>query len=301
MKKRTLKFIERIGFSEEQLGYLTQNYQRFSAQTPNINGYEYLCRNLFDENYDLSILNVDISLCSKQSDIKEGTFNLLFFLENLEKLHELYSERDIEERLFFDMIKDFKYKADEFYSLKGYVGTHFNAWHAVFFRLQRFALGRFQYDLVEFSYPQFAYGNVKVEKGETVVNVHIPSGGKMTREDRLASYKMAYDFYKKRGVFTDGVMKLVCHTWMLFPPYKKLFPKTSNIYDFTEEFTYLYTDPRETFTDGWRIFGKEYNDQYKNLPRNTSLQRAFADYLSNGKPIIGVGYSILLFDGEKIL
>ena len=50
----------------------------------------------------------------------------------------------------------------------------------------------------------------------------------------------------------------------------------------------------------WRIFGKDAGLPAEQLPRDTGLRRAYADWIQKGGNV-GGGYGILFFDGEKII
>ncbi len=50
----------------------------------------------------------------------------------------------------------------------------------------------------------------------------------------------------------------------------------------------------ETFSDGWRVFGPEWEKDPADLPRTTRLQTAIADYLQGGGKL-GAGYGIFLW------
>ena len=56
----------------------------------------------------------------------------------------------------------------------------------------------------------------------------------------------------------------------------------------------------QRFGDAWRIFGADAEKEPKNLPEQTSLQRAFKEYLVQENKV-GQGIGVIIFDGEKIL
>ena len=65
--------------------------------------------------------------------------------------------------------------------------------------------------------------------------IHIPSSGEpFDREARLASYKMAYDFFREE--LAGGPLVCVCHSWLLYPGYKEVLKPTSNIVSFMGDF-----------------------------------------------------------------
>jgi hypothetical protein len=91
-----------------------------------------------------------------------------------------------------------------------------------------------------------------------------------------------------------------CHSWILYPDYRDLYSVGSNLRDFFDDFDIIGADDHESFGDIWRVFGKDKDNPYSELPENTSLQRAFKSYLLNGGKA-GEGLGMLVFDGEKIM
>ncbi|MBR5619688.1 MAG: hypothetical protein IKW76_08130, partial [Clostridia bacterium] len=77
-------------------------------------------------------------------------------------------------------------------------------------------------------------------------------------------------------------------------------PPQSNILKFMDCFDIISSADSEVFNDKWRIFANYKDAEPADLPRDTSLRRAFADrLLAGGKT--GSGWGIFFFDGEKIL
>ena len=57
---------------------------------------------------------------------------------------------------------------------------------------------------------------------------------------------------------------------------------------------------KHDFHDAWRIFGYESDLPFDQLPRDTTLRKAYADWLSAGNKG-GSGFGLIAFDGDKIL
>ena len=152
-----------------------------------------------------------------------------------------------------------------------------------------------QYHFIDFG-REIEYCGIKLYAKSRVINIHIPEGDTLTTEKRLDSYKKAYNFFKQTGhaVF-------VCDSWLLYPDNLNILPENSNTSDFLLDFQPL--DIRQTydFGDGWRIFGVGKSSlRPAELPRETSMQKAFAEWFDKGKKA-GNAYCILIFDGEKIV
>ncbi len=129
-------------------------------------------------------------------------------------------------------------------------------------------------------------------------SIHIPSSGEpFNREARMDSYRQAYAFFKEE--LGGGPLFCVCHSWLLYPEYKKILKPGSNIVDFQSDFDIIKADAEE-FGDAWRVFGPQYTLPAADLPEDTSMRRAFKQHLLSGGTT-GEGLGILIFDGEKIV
>ena len=77
-------------------------------------------------------------------------------------------------------------------------------------------------------------------------------------------------------------------------------PQTSNILDFMRDFDIIEPRYSEQPYASWRIFGRYFEEPFDRLPRDTSLRKAYADWLAAGHNT-GSGRGLILFDGEKIV
>ena len=75
---------------------------------------------------------------------------------------------------------------------------------------------------------------------------------------------------------------------------------SSNIVSFMHDFDIIYSEETSDFDNAWRIYGADGNKPADQLPRNTSIQRAYADWLQNGNKA-GWGYGVFLFDGRRFV
>ena len=130
-----------------------------------------------------------------------------------------------------------------------------------------------------------------------MLNCHIPSSGPLTPEAVLDSLKRAYSFYA--DVQKEGILPVVCHSWLLYPPHYELFGKNTKA--FYDLFTVLRQDVSAENGDFWRVFNRPFSeDILTDLPEDTSLRRGFKQFLLAGNKM-GSGYGVLLFDGERVL
>ncbi|MBQ8508784.1 MAG: DUF5596 domain-containing protein [Clostridia bacterium] len=235
---------------------------------------------------------------AEQRGFNRYTAHLYFLLTCTRRLEERYAAAGIDRALFVNLMCDLRYKLIECRHMHGVWGTFVFSWFRRHFLMTRFALGRFQFEENPFDRDCYEAHGVRIVRGERIINFHIPSSGPMTREARLDAYRRAYDFYK---IPEGGKLVLRCDSWLIYPQCRDVFPAGSNLRDFMDDFDILDGKCTPgTFNNAWRVFYKDYNGDTSILPRETSLQRAIADWLDKGNGI-GSGYGIIVFDGEKIL
>ena len=146
-----------------------------------------------------------IAALAKAMGYSEYTLNFVFLLCLTEDLKEKYTLFGIDEKIYYDTMDDLRCKLLECIACEEVPGTFVAGWFNGFFRLERFAYGRFQFEICNFgSDEDFVMSSGKVvHPGDVYVNFHIPSSGiPLTDEVRLASYKEAYEHYKH--LFPDG-------------------------------------------------------------------------------------------------
>lgn len=233
--------------------------------------------------------------------VNEYTLHFVYLLSLTEKLKALYIEKGIGLDIYHDTMADLRYKLIECIKCEEVPGTFVGGWFDGFFKLRRFAYGRFQFEEAPYNFT-FDYktscGKV-LKKGDFALGFHIPSSGvPLTDEVRLDSYKRAYNAYKDR--FPDGLAVFRCGSWLLYPGHREFLPEKSNILKFMDDFELCCWEEKQGFPNGWRVFDKDSDLPYDQLPRDTSLRRAYADWLLSGHNG-GDGCGVIIFDGEKIV
>ncbi len=253
------------------------------------------------EEYDQN--NMEVTVALKAFAAKYGydyrCIHMLFALLCTKRLHEDYNEAGLGDELFYEIAKDLKYKVVECYKYDGIWGSMTFFWFHRHFLVDRFALGRFQFEEIGFKEESYNKNGVSLKKGDRVINIHIPSSGAMTDEIRLESYKKAYEFFKKDN---EKYVVFVCHSWLLYPSLENIYPIGSNLYNFMKEFDIISEEvhPVLPFPNAWRVFYKDYYGDNSVLTENTTLERNIANWLRGGNKI-GSGYGVIVFDGEKIV
>jgi hypothetical protein len=127
-------------------------------------------------------------------------------------------------------------------------------------------------------------------KGDLALEMHIPSGGGMTPERCVDSMRSAVAFFA-RFFPSQPFHAIICSSWIFNTQLAQLKLSSSNLADFQRE---LYLFPvRSSGQDGlWFIFLQDTLD-LATSPRNTSLQRAIAEFLTAGNKWRGGGMFFL--------
>lgn len=230
----------------------------------------------------------------KDNGLHIYTIDLLFVLRCTSYLKEKYQKNGISLEIFINSLKDVKYKLDECINVKNVFGISFVDWYERFLDLRRFAFGRLQFNYSYLEKEDITVNGYTVKKGDFVLYCHIPSAGPLKPELCEQSFKMVYNFFKDKT--KDGILPIICESWLLYPPYKSVFPENSNTSEFIKNFVIVDTLKDENYGDAWRIFGTDFDGNADKLPQNTSMQKAFVNYIKNGGSFgEGIGVILLKF------
>ncbi len=242
-----------------------------------------------------------LGVIAKLKGYSPYTLHFVFLLCLTEELKYNYDLLGIDEKVYYDTMDDLRCKLLECIECEEVPGTFVAGWFNGFFRMERFSYGRFEYEICTFDTDKefvMQCGKV-VHPGDVYVNFHIPSSGvPLTDEVRYNSYKEAYKRVKQ--LFPDGKVLFGCGSWLLYPRYKEFLPADLNILKFQKDFEIVRFEEKERFGDGWRIFGKDSDLPFEQLPQNTRMRKAFAQWLISGGKT-GSAFGLFLFDGEKIV
>ena len=154
-----------------------------------------------------------------------------------------------------------------------------------------FMLGRLQFEMwhyVSETPPEVLALNLS--EGDCILDVHIPSGGRLTEADCLDSFERAKEFFPK---YLDYNFKAFgCETWLFDPILKMLLPPESNILMFQGLFKIYKT--YEDYDGLNFIFENVTRENIADAPTDTSLRRAIVKHiLSGGIMRCGAGYRLV--------
>lgn len=214
---------------------------------------------------------------------KAYTYILAAVLLKAQDTFEKYREKGINEDVFYETMKDITVWSENHRRKNSSVGLGNIMWIQNHLNCKIFRLGRLQFQPFLFYLPVYAKKRTDIKVGEKVLNVHIPQGEKLLREECEKSFRMAEEF------FCDYNYKgFICESWLLCERNRDFMSEGSNIIRFSEMFEILGSSENSSQTIE-RVFEKKEKDAWL-YPENTSLQKQCKEYiLSGGKPGTGFG------------
>ena len=257
---------------------------------------------LLPEAHDFGSMCDDMKKLAFCYRVKEYSLTCVWLIVASEKMLALYKEKGIDEQIYWDSMMDIKYKFKECVECKDLYGIFVGGWYTGFYQMNRFALGRFQFENSTFGVvDEFTTSaGVTIKKGDKTVGFHIPSSGvPLTDEVRFDAYKKAYEFFKDQRR-EDGLLIFECGSWLLYEGNKEILPENSNTVKFINDFEIIKSEAKDKFNDAWRIFAKSGYKAPKHWYDDTSMRRAFKQHVLNGGKT-GSGHGVIVFDGEKII
>lgn len=226
--------------------------------------------------------------------------HMLLFLCLSDHLRTVYQTNGINDEIWKNSMLDLKWKLWECKAVKGIWGTFVPHWFLGFFHMTRFALGRLQFEIVNCK-TNYEKNGKQLTPESKVINVHIPRT--LTPLDRAScidAYRQAVHFFESQ--FQDAPMAFVCNSWLLYPPTKDILPPTSNLRSFMADFDVILQkeDPEGERPNAWRLFDMDDTGNVDDYPENSSLRRAYKQYLKNGG-YMGSGYGVFFASDQAFL
>lgn len=301
MKEYLLSFYKEFNYPEEAVESLLKDYDILRADPK---AWELLSAKL-DEYETTDTFNtgkVAEAAILAAREVKIGEYSSHFLLYSMFSRHlrDIYRKNGMDMQIYHDSMMDLRIKLMECKEVKNEWGSFVCTWFDRFFLFTRFALGRLQFETEEYPahLPAYEKHGVKVESGDIVINMHIPSGSRMPYESVIDSYKKAYEFYK--GCQKDGKLVFLCDSWLIHSSMYEICAEGTNTHNFIKDFDILENIDVDFYYDCWRLFGMEYTGNPDDLPANSGLRRNVIKWLKEGKKV-GYAYGVLVFDGEKVL
>ena len=110
---------------------------------------------------------------AKETGIHTYTVEFLMFMCFSRKLRERYLKNGYTEAMWHQSMLDFKCKLGVCWSVKHIWGTFVAWWYDGWFRMERFGMGRMQFELLDFPLDYYEKDGKVLRKGDKVINCHI--------------------------------------------------------------------------------------------------------------------------------
>ena len=228
-------------------------------------------------------------------DIHTYTIEFLMFLCFSRKLLQTYLENGYTEALWRQSMLDLKCKMMVCKSVKNIWGMFVAFWYDGFFRMERFGLGRMEFELFDFPLDYYEKDGKVLRKGDKVINCHIAKTDAPLRPELVEdAYRQAAEFY--RDQFKDKPMAFFCESWLLYSKMDDLLPAKSNIRAFKERFDVIHDHlyDKGDYSEMWRLYDMDYTGNLDDFPGDSSLRRAYRQYLKDGGQV-GEGYGVFFW------
>lgn len=171
-------------------------------------------------------------------DEPDGRRALLSSLYICETLKPLYEKRGIPLSVLEDTAQDLVRWTITWSALKRELFLGELPWLKYHLSGKLFQLGRLQFAM---GYAHHAIPAQHVEKGDPVIEIHIPQCGPLSDEDCEASITRAKEFFA--AYFPEFEYKcFTCHSWLLDSTLKQFLKPDSNIIKFQDRFTFVMED-----------------------------------------------------------
>lgn len=272
------EFCEKINFPTDAIDYLVSVQPKVDLDRLQKIGADFLG--------DKETVTESLAAEAQRTGLPQETVTLFMLIHLFDTvLRAKYAEANLSETLFWENAEDLTYKLHETYAAKGTWGNSALHWYRKFFDLNCIKLGRLQYEESTWQEEDFP----PLKQGEQVFKIHIPSSGPLTPESVEESFQRAKKFFKESGLLKTDYIPLSCASWLIYPPHHDVFPQGGNIQKFQELFTVV--SGYERTKDFVRIFHRDDDGNYDDLPEDTTLQRNFKKFLQNGGKM-GLGRGI---------
>ena len=292
MKSKIFDLMRRLSFPDASVSAISDAADKIYQDGDSAAIFEGLIKGYdTSERCDYLRMLSDMDSISEKLGIHKYTGDMVLLLAMCDGLKRRYDERGLPEDVFYNTVADLKYKNEECRLLYGISGTFVTPWFPGFFMLERFALGRLQFELIKLGHDCVCNG-ITLTKDSDAISIHIPrTGTRLDREEVLDSYRQAKEFYKDS--FKDRPTVFACHSWLLYPWNEKILSPSSNLYAFYKDFQIVAQGDNPNHDDAWRLFDCVLPEDPSKLPRDSSLRRAYADRIARGEPT-GWGLGVFL-------
>ncbi len=291
MRKYLQEYLKNYAYDAEAETTFLAAFDRIGAQA-----LTELCDLYTDEpDFRFEVLTEKIEKIVLETGVNKFAAYFVGMVFLLRKLGEFYAKRGYPETVFDGACRDLVCKYRECRAVKETAGIFAWDWYECFLKLRCFAIGRLQFEMKGFRLPEYAKDGKTVHFDETVLSVHIPSSGRLLKEDCDRSYQAAVEFFSKyfADVFPKDYITFVCWSWLLYTRNSEILPAGSNIFTFMEKYDIIeieeYSKEVSDLMACERVFGIP--DLNREIPQKTAMQKSVYAFMQKGG-LFGWGYGV---------
>ena len=240
-----------------------------------------------DFNYICNEIPKKIEQVSKITPLK-SSFILCVALTK--KLKEYYALKGYDLAIYYDSIKCFKFKINEYYPRAKVYGFNNPIWFSKFLALERFGFGEFQFNLSYFGETQgvtieeYHENGIDLYPDTQIISIHIPkSNVKITTQNLKESCDRACEFFKQ--FLPSGPIVIQCKSWLTNKEHLKILKPTSSIVQLINFFTIIEEGFYADYSELRRVFDTEDLLDVSKLPAQTTIQRHYINVIKNNKKV----------------
>ena len=223
------------------------------------------------------------------------TVEFLMFMCFSRRLKETYLENGYSEALWQQSMLDLKCKMMVCKKVKNIWGMFVAFWYDGFFRMERFGLGRMEFELFPFPLEYYEKDGKYLRKGDTVINCHIAQTGEPLSPELVEdALRQAAAFYKDS--FAGKPIPFFCESWLIYSKMDDLLPECSNIRSFKERFEIIHDHLYEKgdYSEMWRLYNMDFTGDLNDFPGDSTLRRNYKQFLLDGGQV-GEGYGVFFW------
>ena len=217
----------------------------------------------------------------------DGRKNLLSFLFMCESVERKYREMGIDEKILVDTLSDIVIWTKIWTEVKGELHLGELEWLKSHMKAELFRIGSLEYRAAKSEFPCLELG---LEKGDNIVEIHIPNGADISESGVSESLSLAKEFFGK--YFSEYCFShFTFHSWMMDKELSRLLKPESNILKFQRLFVRVESETTEDYA------GLRYAFKWNTTKMNLSSQKSRSSFAENMKNHVLSGGKLYLCAG----
>ena len=172
--KHALLVMDRLEFPEEAKKAIANAEEKIIANEKANKIYESMYRAYWLKKKNFHTFSDKVKALAEEIGEHVYTVNLVLLLNCTKPLLAKYKAEGISEDIYWNTIVDLRCKMLECKENYDVWGTFVEGWFMGFYTLERFGLGRFQYELSDFGEEIYEDNGVVIKDSEFVLGMHIP-------------------------------------------------------------------------------------------------------------------------------